>query len=974
MEKLTTPGTVILRHKPGLQAKRIVDVNPFAVAGDNATIQPMADEPEDPLLANYRLVTLNSIVTTFKSNDNGKEQLIIQPFSATYNEQFGLEPQKNQHINPLKINTGDGEDEMIVTGDFNGDGKDEIALVFIDTQSILCVEVYTFDDKSTYSSVASVKVGNAEKGSVKALRLVNEKDDSLCLTWSVKKDHQYQVIGACLRKEMLTDGTSSLKLQTLIELPGPEPFAVSCGIFTGKMNNELALVYWSKHNNIASLHYKLYQPVSGNEFTEIHTGIIKKGKAGKVPAILELVTGSFLKAENREGLIVCCDGLDQGLVLYAGLFDTVKNQFVSYETNLQAETDLLKLSAGDLNNDGVEELVVAYRCNGAAESYIRLAIYNFTNSMIPQKTAAASICGSDHTAFAAIDLKIGISQLKYEAETDDGNQLMSSAAIVLAGLGYESIVLASNGYLKMSVGLLQVTPDGKLPYYLDADYPVPLKNCFSEDIAYSSNDIWGERLGLGMGDFTGETIRVGPPKRTVHTKVNSVLAIVKAPPVLDGANISASISFHTVEGANAMFYMTAQNAYTYSDQLSKSLGIGILGSITQSITKSYGENFSEGQLKNLYLAIDLNISSYGTDFIIFSEVAYTVWEYPVYYKDKQKKGCLLVIFPQAGLKTSLQLSTSKRSFFKSNSLNGNILSYLPEYNGLNFSHQRLEVGGGLSSSLTISLSDTHGKSGSYTSEQGTQIQNKQALGLKIPVDFLNGIDIGIEHSSDQTYTKNKSYNLMLSMNQSTTINISYNNTNIPSAQNYIVSPILYFDKDFGYLMIDYSTAVAASGSWYEKEYRNDTMFYKLWAAENNNKDTDNKSNILNEDEHRTRDIDFAPNTADKNLTDILVTVHNTTLFQSGKVSVQLYKRQPLKGNEIGVLQTANPIAARSSSTLIFSGLNLKQWLSNETGTLEVYAVIMPETNLPGKEDAFKDPECKIGFATFPPKILNKVRF
>jgi len=961
---MNTIKAPLLRHKPGLRAKQIKRTSHF---------QTTATAAGDPLMANYTLVKLNSVITTYKSPGNGGEQLTIQPFSMDYKTEPDsfLKPEKSGIIAPVKTNAGNCKNETVVTGDFDGNGKDEIAIIYTDEQQQLIVDFYSFDEASGYLKLSSFGAGDCEKGSVRALRLVNGEKDQLFMAWATKINGRFGLRYVCLGTDSITNMQPFPKAATGFDLGDHPLFELACGTFTGAQNNELVFTYYA-----AGINLKLCRLDADHILDIISSTTIKKTKQGAIPPILEMVAGAFLPGTASDGIVICSTDSVGKPVLYTCRYEAAAAvPFLIHETLLAEDTDLLRMSAGDINNDGVEELVVALRNDSRVSGHVKLNVYRFSNTLVPQLTSSARVYGTENCSFAAIDFKIGISQLKYQATPDEDPGPVASGAILLVGLGCESIFMATNGYLKMSLGVLQVNPQCELPPYLVKDVPVAIQGCFSEELVYTSSDIWTEKIGLAMGDFTGATIRVGAPRMRVEHSVNSVVAVIKAPPVLEGSEILGSISFNSSQGAHGTLNLSTHNTVTYSDQLSETLGTGLLGSVTHSLTNTYGEDFTHSNDKTASVSVSLQVSSDGADFVVFSKTVFNVWEYPVYYKDHKQKGSILIIFPQSKPVISIEPAKNIASFFRSNSINGNILSYLPAFNGDNFCDKSFDVGGKLDISVDLHISDGKGEAENYTASQTTQIHNSQSLNLNIPIDFINGLNIGVSHTSDQTYANSKTSNQSIGINRSTTIHISYNNTALPVNQYYTVQPLIYFNREFGYLVVDYITSVPVSSTWYQKGTGNEVapIFYKLWAGKKKEEEEDEAA-AGHEQEHRTRDIDFVRNEQNGELTDVYVTVHNTTLNECEAVAIQLYRNLPAKGNEIGTARTTGRIAPRTGSTLIFDGLPLKDWINADTAAVAVYAVIDPEMHLPAKTGDIAKPSCKIGFGTYPPGELNRVRF
>src|SRR5205085_4811766 len=131
-------------------------------------------------------------------------------------------------------------------------------------------------------------------------------------------------------------------------------------------------------------------------------------------------------------------------------------------------------------------------------------------------------------AFAAVDFALAVGQIGADA----------FSGIVVAALGtsgWEAI----NYIAQLNVGLAQVDVNLALPPEM-VNGVGPLAGAQSFNSAQGGQ--WDFNLAMALGDFSGQSVRVGPPTHYAFDMVNNIIAVLNAPPTETNINYNGSAS------------------------------------------------------------------------------------------------------------------------------------------------------------------------------------------------------------------------------------------------------------------------------------------------------------------------------------------------------------------------------------------------------------------------------------------------
>jgi hypothetical protein len=592
----------------------------------------------------------------------------------------------------------------------------------------------------------------------------------------------------------------------------------------------------------------------------------------------------------------------------------------------------LALCAGDLNIDGVEELVVGVQSSVAPtyDSTVTLRILVTDNELTPGlATPEASVAH----AYGSLDASLCDYGLELRIGTLQGGV---ASSIVLSGLGQKFGIVALGNTYRHTTALVQVDPQLQFPLgYRDKASPSALKNVLAEDdvLALDPADLSFQAV---LADTSGATIRVGPPEARVATS-KSVIAVINFPPVHYGVNgpddiASASIAFIRSGETIVTLGLDTQSTYTTSDMLSANMTVDAMASIRRSIHQTYGDHFSHVTQDVSSMTVAVSSSSSHSDAILVAEMICNVWQYPVYAAGKTDvRGYLLVIFPAQTPTTGVIWGNDPAALYAPGHVVGNLASYATYATGQatnpqsnpggpgdydpsagSFSNMFVDVGGGQTSATFTwanQSSDTVQRSHEQTLSVTTSIDVYKSF------EFLEGfsLGLGVDFSTDDTYTKSNTSLHEIQYQQSTIIELTYSELADAPAKNqtYQVVPYVYWSTKGGYLKVDY-TVLYSADSWYTQQFQKPCVGFNMpWlhAASDAPK---SPIRLL------TRDISFSPGLApagpavqNPGVT-VTATVRNHGLAPSSNVSVQFYCGTAAKPTAIGAPIVLGVIAAQSA--------------------------------------------------------------
>ncbi|HET9171192.1 MAG TPA: hypothetical protein VFN97_17265, partial [Actinospica sp.] len=504
-------------------------------------------------------------------------------------------------------------------------------------------------------------------------------------------------------------------------------------------------------------------------------------------------------------------------------------------------------------------------------------------------------------------------------------------SVVLGSIGSSHDVLrVLAGYATVTVALLPVAPD------LSRFGALDVRGAYVDEQA--QDKLGRFRLGLALGDLTGASVRVGPPRLHRANEVSQVLAVLNAPPthqvLEDGAepnninfNGEAWLDFTNAKGQETEFRSELRRDWGYSIELRAGLRTPI-AQVEASLSHQYGEHFEKVAQESVTTRLSLDKDQLWTeDAVVLVTTGYSVWEYDVYNSlTSASAGKLAVVFPdvrppRVAIKGSKDILFG---YYAAHAL-GNALSYptvdnLPDdiADGRTLASTELTVGAS-QSKLMVSWESTRERAETRGSDQGV------SLGVQAGVNpMFRALQLGIAVDVEGRYSESEMSSVTTRMTESTELTIAYSQLSQPRWR-YAVEPLVYWSKRYGYLVVDYLVEIPESETFptvWQNVYgeRCDLGFSLPWADGGHE-----------EYAQLTRDV-YLRRTEGGELT-AEVTVRNQSLLPARSVRVDVYDDAVSTETPVHT-ETLPLVAARGTSTFTHT------WAA-DPGRHTVSAVIDP---------------------------------
>jgi hypothetical protein len=560
----------------------------------------------------------------------------------------------------------------------------------------------------------------------------------------------------------------------------------------------------------------------------------------------------------------------------------------------------LSVGAGDFNGDGVDEIAFAYE----GQSH-KVVVRVFASDNQLDLHYKAEIL--DEEVHGGSDLSV---------TTGDMNRDVR-AEIVLAWQG------ADHG---LNVKLYQVTTD------LGS---ITAKGKRTDEGVYG-----GEHLAVAVGNFDGDSVRVGPPRYFSVVDAEQIIAVINEPPkhydVIDGTiydvnnNRSTYARYENEQRRSTEMSLTTTRDWGISVGLEASIGI-----VEASLKASYGEGFEQTITSFKEMAFGQLAWAASDDVVFRSETNYDIWEYPVYTDSTDAvRGHIVVVFPRKrnpSCSGNCEATTIARvdgrnplSFHLPNHENANALSYPNDPLG--------DIG-------TLIKAPGRNYLGANPYEFWVQWADVKAeetkKSSKLDISIGAGVEKwGIKASVEGTYSQGQVSTHKVSFQSTTSIHIYFDA--IDQRYSYWVEPYVYWSSADGHLVVDYAAGpvTATPPTWWQNTYNKpDPTFNLPW-----------KYGELGEAYRLlSKEITFAPDSPMEGGTvTITAKVRNYSLVGAYNVKVRFYRGDPDQGGvQIGSDQTIPQLNPMSSATVSVQ--------FNTAGyggqTLNIYAVIDPDNSI-----------------------------
>jgi len=552
-------------------------------------------------------------------------------------------------------------------------------------------------------------------------------------------------------------------------------------------------------------------------------------------------------------------------------------------TNLSPnEVSPLNLKAGDLNGDGVDEVVLGGNFGAeifAADSTFTLISRNRTGSH------------SDEPGYAVDFLRV--------ADID--------------GQAGDEVVIIDHFFSNEPGGeqWFTLTVYGFSPE-LNRDSVLARKSNL-ESISRGSGSRYKRHYAVAAGDFNGDNFRIGEGKKYVKTEVVQPLVILNAPPthfdIIDGEvydinscyNANLANCDHTATYYKADTETRMINTQVYSNwgvSAGLKLGASAYGvGVEAHMKATYGEKFSKTQAVSNTVRISSEISASGDDLIYATVCDYEVWEYPVYAENNAVTGYIVALVPAL---TEYRWFPSKersaQGYVPRHEV-GNILSYTP-YNDLDNPEQAeilrgsylngsTDLNESTDATFAVNFSNTFSEEESRSFEIGLEVGGK-----------IGGYGIEVEGTANYEYGSVSTHTT--TVDEEVDIRVHFGPIDRGLGEtNFNVTPYVYWATN-GALVVDYAARAilpsqGGTATWWSSVYgtAQDPAFILPWRLD------PEKGLALQDDERRrqTKSISLSPaEPSEGDTVTISALVNNFSLIETeGAVPVSFYLGDPGSG-------------------------------------------------------------------------------
>ena len=341
------------------------------------------------------------------------------------------------------------------------------------------------------------------------------------------------------------------------------------------------------------------------------------------------------------------------------------------------------------------------------------------------------------------------------------------------------------------------------------------------------------------GDADGDAIRVGRPRYYEVKSLQHPLVILNAPPihfdVINGQGFDLndcflnedpcgfSATYETQQSVELVAETEVSREWAVSGEVTGEIS-GPLGQFEASMMASYGNSFSKYNNSIEKLTVNASIKASVLDRIYSLNTSYGIYEYPVIEGDSIVAH-LLTVNPKLTDRSWTNTRDWEAIDYFPRHETGNLLSY-QGYGSPKDEDATLDlllhipndaIGIDPFSNATFGISfETIEESGQERSSKfEVGASTKVTTGEKI---FGKGAQLSV--SLEGNYEKNTISNFHTKIQKATNIAVNYGNTIREDGTSYQMTPYLYWGKA-GELILDYNVSLEKGGSiqsWWEKYY------------------------------------------------------------------------------------------------------------------------------------------------------------
>jgi hypothetical protein len=935
----------------------------------------LAQDKQDPFQGHYNLGNSSEIAlfthnvfrdTLIRHNifdyyGNSGQYFLDSSSSGTYNGDLGTsfyDASATYHIEAI-------------TGDFNGDGYDNIVSAWVGKNNSINIVVpnikkntLTWNDES--SLILPDVLPPNPNGSTTRFRLIkgffdgDPEPNFVLAYWDKDGNIEIKIFDVDPGSLMPVEKTSIADEHLNYTISGDCIYDIAAGDFDGDGLDEIILTGYDEQST-----------TNWSIFTKIYDVTNNNGNLSLVPKVKKSDFYTYADYNNsnyriNKIVLVTGDFENNTLDQFAVDFVLYKTSNITYNKILPASVsmgldtinvDLNKVAdvfqtsgtsyvgigaiAGDINNDGRDELVL--------DGDGRIRIYNMGSNL-----NLSSFIEYDQSSLTKNNQRMVLADL--DASTADS---IWNPEIVVTST--DEITVNDLYYSTLQIDVLEPV--------VDPSHNIVSLNHRATIVTDSTDGSVDYSWAVTAGDFDGGGIRLGKPRYFSATDIVQPLVILNAPPThFDVFNYTTFDINESYNGQTSNFYSkyytSTESEISVETELHKgwSVGTSVEGGFTIPIVdvgvkikleSEYGKNFSKQKYNRNTYKVSQNISASNDDFIYATVVNYDIWEYPIIANDTIK-GYSMVISPEPPKRTWFPSKSPQANDYLPDHEVGNILSYRqiasPEENGA------LQTSVKWNTSDEITLDGSPGFEYNWSLENSTQTEETNqhevnfhigaSASFDVPFKFIPSFEIhgNYDQSTVSTRTNTVTYTQGLDVHLGP-IDLGIGETY------YSVTPYAYWAKS-GALVLDYAVNPRPSGinvpeTWWQERYskKPDPALILPWRL-----DPEKGLSVSDEKRQETKEIIFNPDNPQPDQTvNIKTRIHNYSLLNtSGPVEARFYLGDPDNGGTLiqstdgkTTFITDDFIPARGSKIISFD------WKvpANATFFPKVYVVLDPDNKI-----------------------------
>jgi hypothetical protein len=334
-------------------------------------------------------------------------------------------------------------------------------------------------------------------------------------------------------------------------------------------------------------------------------------------------------------------------------------------------------------------------------------------------------------------------------------------------------------------------------------------------------------FNLALGDFTGESLRVGPPTYRVQNQMTSPEVFLNLPPM--HRDIIAGVGEIEIYNGASAVHSAANSQTDSSTSVSKrdwtlsagmDMSVGASGhTLSASLDNTYGENFSDSTTHINEIAFADTTTADLYDQVIYNSTDYAVWEYPVIGTqegDQDNQHAISVVFPlvdETNQPATRQGKWCDENFYAPSHQPYNVWSY-DSIGSVLFADLETEIAnkqtsGGTQFTLEMNENNQQGLSASFHNQISAGMEYSYESELSIPL-VGKAFDFSFRAYVNGSYGHENISTLSTEFTEFSSVAVDFPSS--PDTSAYDIKAYLYW-ANAGYLVVDYQSQPAPAGSW-----------------------------------------------------------------------------------------------------------------------------------------------------------------